>query len=201
MSQPPLDPDEIDRRLGQAGRQALVRLAWASVLAAVQSRPTPDTLVNSAPQIELFGAFVSLHRKGALRGCIGHVGQVASAATLVADAGRSAAIADPRFPAVEARELADLELEISLLTPLIRLDPGDLPDAVTVGRDGLVVEDGYHRGLLLPQVATEYGWNKERFLEETCRKAGLPRHAWKAAAHVSRFSALIIPGGIGPVSD
>lgn len=192
----PADPRTIDRALGEAGRAALVDIAWVAVERATSgARRPPRGAGQAGPQLPLFGAFVTLNRDGDLRGCIGMVGQVGPAAALVAEAAWSAAVSDPRFPPVTPEELGRLELEVSLLTPLEWLDARDLPGAVVPGTHGLVVEQGPHRGLLLPQVATDQGWDAPRFLDETCRKAGLPRDAWRTGAQVGRFAALVIPGG------
>jgi AmmeMemoRadiSam system protein A len=102
-----------------------------------------------------------------------------------------AATEDPRFPPVSVDELPDLALEVSVLGPLERIDPLN-PDAIVIGRHGLVAERGYRRGLLLPQVATEWGWNVEQFLRQTCLKAGLEANAWQHGARISRFEAEII---------
>lgn len=198
MDAPPVaDAAEIARLLGPAGQDALVRLAWSAVHAAAEGRVLPGEGVAEGPDLPLFGAFVTLSRGDRLRGCIGLVGRTGPAAELVAAAGRSATVEDPRFPPVEPDELDGLELEVSLLTPLEWLAPESLPEAVEVGRHGLVVELPPRRGLLLPQVAVEWAWDATQFLEEVCRKAGLPRHAWREGARVARFTALVLSGGRG----
>ncbi len=133
------------------------------------------------------GAFVTLHKHGTLRGCIGYVEAHKPLWQTVKEAAVQAAFADPRFPPVRADELEGLELEISALSPLERIkDPLDF----SVGRHGLVIRKGYHSGLLLPQVAVEHGWTKEQFLDWTCKKAGLSPGCWKhGEAEVYRFSA------------
>ncbi len=193
MDRPPVltDPDAIGNRLGPAGRAALLALARDAVECAARGTALEPARVDAAPQTVLYGAFVSLHRAGELRGCIGLVGRVGPAARLVADAAESATLRDPRFPRVTAGELAALDVEVSLLTPLEWLEPDALPGTVVVGRHGLVVELAPRRGLLLPQVATEYGWDAVQFLDETCRKAGLSAGAWRRGARVARFGALV----------
>ncbi len=195
---PIADADEISRLLGPEGRAALVDLAWAAVRAAVEGREVDPDIVARGPRHFLFGAFVTLTRAGRLRGCIGMLGRTGAAADLVADAGRAAATEDPRFAPVTPDELDEIELEISLLTPLEWLSPSALPDAVRVGEHGLLVELPPARGLLLPQVAVEWEWDAGRFLDETCRKAGLPRQAWREGARVARFGALVLAGGRAP---
>ncbi len=134
------------------------------------------------------GVFVSLHRHGELRGCIGHIESDAPLTRVVAQCAVAACSADPRFPAVTRGEVDEIEIELSLLGPL---EPAAGPADVEVGRHGLLVEMGRQRGLLLPQVATEWRWDAATFLAQTCRKAGLAEDAWQrgAAVKVWRFEA------------
>jgi AmmeMemoRadiSam system protein A len=132
------------------------------------------------------GAFITLHKHGELRGCIGHVEPTEPLRVVVPRCAVAAAATDPRFPAVGLDELDEIDVEISLLGPLI---PIAGPPDVVIGRDGLVVEKGWHRGLLLPQVAPEWGWNAETFFAQTCQKAGLPKDAWQHGAKIWRFEA------------
>lgn len=146
-------------------------------------------IIPSTDDIELQqlrGAFVTLHTQDdSLRGCIGIIEPVAPLVETIAYAAVSAALRDPRFPPVNLWELNNLTIEISVLSPL---QPAK-PDEVVVGTHGLVVEQGEHRGLLLPQVATEWGWTREQFLDHTCSKAGLPASAWRNGAKLSTFTA------------
>lgn len=191
--QPGHPADEIRKRIGPTAAAGLLELARETVRRAAEGRQDDPSLVTSRCQEPVFGTFVTLRTPdGRLRGCIGTLGQVGPAAELVARSARSSALSDPRFSPVTPAESRDVTVEVSLLTPLEILDPDDLPQAVEVGRDGLVVEQGEFRGLLLPQVATEHRWGAKTFLEETCRKAGLPRDAWRRGAEVSRFAAMII---------
>jgi AmmeMemoRadiSam system protein A len=136
------------------------------------------------------GLFVTLRRRdGALRGCIGLLSPDQGLEPTVVRCSIAAATEDPRFPAVEATELADLRIEISLLSAMI---PVSDPEEVEVGRDGLQIEKDGRRGLLLPQVAVQYGWDREEFLEEVCVKAGLGRSAWSGGALLHRFTAEIL---------
>ena len=133
------------------------------------------------------GAFVTLHARGELRGCIGHVEASRRLVDVVAECAVSAASADPRFPPVTASELLLVEIEVSVLGPL---EPVARIDEVEVGRHGLVVESGRRRGLLLPQVAREWEWDAVTFVAQTCRKAGLPQDAWPSGgATLLRFEA------------
>lgn len=131
------------------------------------------------------GAFVTLRRQGRLRGCIGYIQPTRPLYLTVAEAALAAAFQDRRFPPLELAELDAVEIEISLLSPYFEIHP----EEVEVGRHGLIVSQDAFRGLLLPQVAVEYGWDRERFLEETCCKAGLAPDAWKKGAHLEAFTA------------
>jgi AmmeMemoRadiSam system protein A len=122
------------------------------------------------------GAFVSLHSNGELRGCVGHIEADDVLGRVIPRCAVAAGSNDPRFPAVAEIELASLSVELSLLGPL---EPIEEPEAIDVGRHGLVVESGWRRGLLLPQVAIEWRWDPKTFLARACEKAGLPRDAWK----------------------
>lgn len=124
---------------------------------------------------EHLGAFVTLKRHGRLRGCIGHIVGDKPLRETIAEMAQAAAFNDPRFEPLTQEELAQLDVEISILSPLRPCTPDD----VVPGRHGLLVRRGGHSGLLLPQVAGEYGWDRNTFLAQTCRKAGLPQTAWQ----------------------
>ena len=134
------------------------------------------------------GAFVTLKKKGELRGCIGYIVSDMPLYQTVIDAAISAATRDPRFQPLEANELDEVTLEISVLSP---------PKVVTnveeieVGKHGIIITQGFNRGLLLPQVATEQGWDRDTFLQHTCFKAGLPPNAWEKEATIEVFSAQV----------
>jgi hypothetical protein len=169
-----------------AQKLALVNIAREAVKGAAGA---PSAIVDvSGVFPEASGAFVTLKRGGRLRGCIGTLECRRSLADEIARVAVSAAREDPRFAPLRADELDGLEIEVSVLGPLEEIDPAD-PAAIDVGRHGLVVQEGHRRGLLLPQVATEWGWNREEFLSQTCVKAGLPPGAWRTGARVSRFAA------------
>ena len=136
------------------------------------------------------GVFVTLHRQGRLRGCIGYLEAMKPLLAAVQEMAVAAAFRDPRFQPLRQEELADLDVEISVLSPMCRIKN---IEEIQVGRDGLYIERGPYRGLLLPQVATEYGWDRLTFLKQTCVKAGLPQDAWEdPAARISIFSATIL---------
>jgi len=122
------------------------------------------------------GAFVTLKKSGRLRGCIGYIEAIKPLAETIGEMAKAAAFSDWRFEQVRADELSAIEIEISVLSPLFEVRD---PSTIVVGTHGLVVSRGTHRGLLLPQVPVEWGWNRETFLAETCVKAGLPESAWK----------------------
>ena len=135
------------------------------------------------------GLFVTLTKNGMLRGCIGYIQAIKPIYAAVSEMAVSAALKDPRFPPVSSKEVSQLSIEISVLTPLEKIDN---PEVISVGRDGIFIKKGLYSGLLLPQVATEYGWDREKFIEETCHKAGLPSNAYKdPETEIFIFQALI----------
>ncbi|MBI5518726.1 MAG: AmmeMemoRadiSam system protein A [Desulfovibrio sp.] len=136
---------------------------------------TPPEPASALPRMEL-GAFVTLKRQGNLRGCIGNIIGQGPLFQTVWNMARAAAFEDPRFQPLGPGELADLDIEISILGPVL---PCPDPELVEVGRHGLIVRQGMRQGLLLPQVPVEWGWDRLQFLAQTCRKAGLPAQAWK----------------------
>jgi AmmeMemoRadiSam system protein A len=160
---------------------------------AIAAHVNPHSAVHSAirdlqsatPQRRA-GAFVTIHHRGDLRGCIGHIEASEPLGRVVARCAIAACSADPRFKPITPAELDEIGVEISVLGPLESIAG---PQDIEVGRHGLVVEDGWHRGLLLPQVATERQWDAGTFLSETCRKAGLSRDAWRHGATLWRFEA------------
>jgi AmmeMemoRadiSam system protein A len=162
-------------------RRWLLRLARSTIEARLAGRPLPNEAPPDGPLTEARGAFVTLTAGGSLRGCIGHVVGVDPLWLSVRVNAVNAALHDPRFPPVGRAELAGLAIEISALTPLRRVaGPAD----IVVGRDGIVIERGAARGLLLPQVGERYGWTAAEFLDQTCRKAGLRPGCWREADSV-----------------
>jgi uncharacterized protein len=170
-------------------RKTLLQIARDSIAAALEGR-RPD--LNRYPIDEALrrpaGAFVTLNdEQGELRGCIGSIQPVAPLAQAVSSSAISAALRDPRFYPVEPKELSKLHLEISVMGPIERVSD---VNEIEVGRDGLIISRGPYAGLLLPQVATDYGWDRETFLSQTCIKAGLPTGAWRLPdTRIERFSA------------
>jgi AmmeMemoRadiSam system protein A len=160
-------------------------LARRALTAHVTGAPMPEEESNDV-LLRPAGAFVTLHCRGDLRGCIGCVEANEPLGRVVARCAVSAGTSDPRFPAVTPAELAHIDIEISILGPLESIST---LEHIEIGRHGLIVELGCRRGLLLPQVATEWKWNRETFVAQTCRKADLPPDAWKTGAQIWRFEA------------
>lgn len=134
------------------------------------------------------GAFVTLHNQGRLRGCIGLFSATQPLHETICDMAYSAAFKDPRFPPLSAAELRQIDLEISVLSPLRKI--ADINE-IEVGKHGIYITKGFNRGVLLPQVAVEHKWNKFTFLEQTCYKAGLSGNSWQSGADVYVFTAVI----------
>jgi AmmeMemoRadiSam system protein A len=165
----------------------LLDLARRCLEARVRRQPKPVIECRAALDVHR-GAFVSIHAADDLRGCLGRLEADRTVADVVAHLAAVVADSDPRFPPVTPEELPTLVIEISVLTP--ECEVADVAE-IEVGRHGLIVEQGSRRGLLLPQVATEYGWDRETFLDHTCVKAGLPPDAWRQGARVFRFEAQV----------
>jgi AmmeMemoRadiSam system protein A len=166
-------------------RKTLLDLAYRAMTAAVKGERVPDP--DPVPLPDASGVFVTIKRRGQLRGCLGTLQNQRGLAGEVARCAVESASEDPRFPPVAPEELPELAVEVSVLGPLEEIDPN--PGGFTVGVHGLMVEQDFRRGLLLPQVATEWGWTPEQFLRQTCVKAGLPPDAWHRGARVFRFTA------------
>ena len=177
-------------------KRKLIDIAWKSIRRAVCATGSDSSERLAAGDqaggalSEPSGAFVTLRRNKVLRGCLGWiVSEAPLAETVYEIAGRSAT-EDPRFPSVTEDELDEISVEISVLSPLKEISS---IEEIKVGTHGLFIHAGMHRGLLLPQVAVEYNWDRNQFLEETCVKAGLPRDQWKhTETRIYIFSAEII---------
>jgi AmmeMemoRadiSam system protein B/AmmeMemoRadiSam system protein A len=174
--------------LSAEAKADLLRLARSALTEYVGKQAVVEDRTGRAELATPRGAFVTLTKRGALRGCIGFIEPVAPLGRAVIQAAIYAAAEDPRFPPVAPSELKDLRIEISVLTPLREIDN---PREVKVGTHGLVVERDGRRGLLLPQVPVENGWDRETFLEEGSLKAGLPRDAWRRGAKLFVFEAIV----------
>jgi len=169
-----------------ADRQTLLGIAREAITVSLGGEADPATARNG--QVDRHaGAFVTLHTGGELRGCIGHVEADKALADVVASCAVAAAKSDPRFTPIGRGELDALDIEISVLGGF---EPVHSLADIDVGRHGLLVEDGWRRGLLLPQVAPEWGWDAAQFAAQTCRKAGLATDAWPSrGATLYRFEA------------
>ena len=165
-------------------RNILLQLAHDSIISALERKEislVPPTSHLAEPR----GVFTSLYLHGELRGCVGYVLPIGSVFEAVAATARAAAFEDSRFYSVRPAEAPHLQIELSILT----LPEPISPDAIEIGRHGLLISLGGFRGLLLPQVPVEHGWDRVTFLEQTCRKAGLPRDAWQKGAKIEAFTA------------
>lgn len=169
-------------------KKELLRLAKRAVETYVRENKVLAEETANPNFLAARGAFVTLKRRGELRGCIGFTDPIMPLAQAVVRCAILAATQDPRFAPVSEAELRGLGYEVSVLSPLQKIDD---PRLVRVGRHGLVVSWGESRGLLLPQVAVENGWDREEFLAQACLKAGLPRDAWKKGAEIHVFEALV----------
>ncbi len=176
-------PSESQRKLME-----LSRLALENFVRGIKRQR--EEIDDPYLQSREYGAFVSLHKKEELRGCIGNCAPKARLFETVTEMTEAAASRDPRVKPVSKKELAEIRIDITVLSPL---QPVGDPLALKIGQHGFYVASGDKRGVLLPQVATQYGWDIETFLEQTCLKAGLRKNAWKDSdTQMSGFTALII---------
>ncbi len=168
-------------------KKTLHDLARATIRARAMGESLPVIPTHADALCRKTGAFVSLHRRGMLRGCIGYVEAVMPLAQAVQDMALSAAFQDPRFDPLTVEELKDLDIEISVLTPFEKITD---PERIEVGLHGLMIRKGAMSGLLLPQVPVQFGWDRQAFLSQTCQKAGLGPDAWQDSdAELFVFSA------------
>lgn len=190
MSQPQPNPVAVQSPISPQGefssdeRALLLRLAHESILSALEGRE----ILLSPPNAHLAeprGVFTTLHLQDQLRGCVGYVLPVCPLYSAVAETARAAAFEDARFYPVTIDESRVLAVELSILSPPQAIDP----QQVEVGRHGLLISMAGRRGLLLPQVPMEHRWDHITFLQQTCRKAGLPMDAWQRGATVEAFTA------------
>jgi len=193
MSQQPENPDSSvsnsatappERQFSPEERALLLRLAHDSINSALKGCEI-STDAPTEHLAEARGAFTTVYINGVLRGCVGYVYPIAAVYRTIAETARAAAFEDSRFDPVTEEEARDLTVHISVLSPLQPVTA----EEVEVGRHGLLVSQGGRRGLLLPQVPVEHGWDRETFLEQTCRKAGLPANAWQLGAVLEAFTA------------
>jgi AmmeMemoRadiSam system protein B/AmmeMemoRadiSam system protein A len=176
-------------RLSDAQQQVLLRVARTAAEAQVSKPPPSETVLEDPALQRLSAVFVTLRVRGELRGCIGQLRADTELIRAVEEKSIAAASADPRFPSLGEDELADLTVEISILSPLQRVAE---PEEIVVGKHGLAIFDHGKKGVLLPKVAAERGWGRRELLENTCLKAGLPADGWKGQAALYRFETLEI---------
>jgi len=166
----------VDLGLNEEEKRTLHHIAKTVIENKARGKTVPDFKIESPVLKENRGAFVTIHKRGQLRGCIGYIEGRGPLHKTIEEMAEAAAFRDPRFTPVKEKELPELELEISVLTPLKKIKD---VNEIQVGKHGIYIKKEWYSGLLLPQVATEYGWDRQTFLEHTCQKAGLPSNAWK----------------------
>jgi len=166
----------VDLGLSEEEKKTLHHIAKTVIENKARGKDLPEFKIESPVLKENRGAFVTLQKKGQLRGCIGYIEGHGPLHNTIKEMAEAAAFRDPRFSPVKEKELVELEIEISVLTPLRRVKD---VNEIQVGTHGIYIKKGWNSGLLLPQVATEYGWDRQTFLDHTCQKAGLPFAAWK----------------------
>ncbi len=176
-----------ETKLTTEEKKELMAIARKSVAKKLEGRDfNPSSDLEGLQQKA--GAFVTIHKEGALRGCIGNFISNAPLYQTVSEMALSAAFKDPRFTPLKIKELNKIDFEISVLSPLREIT--DISE-IEVGKHGIYITKDYDRGVLLPQVATEYGWDRETFLSHTCTKAGLAENEWKKDVKIEIFSAQI----------
>ncbi len=174
----------LERTYPPAGSRRADRASQGGAGPTLNARPFQGRIAEPG------GAFVTIRIHHELRGCIGYIESQSPLGEVVAEVAEKAALEDPRFPPLSREELEGAQLEISVLSPL---RPVARVEEIEVGKHGLLIEYGHRRGLLLPQVPGEFGWDREEFLENTARKAGLPADTWKdPAATIYAFTAEIL---------
>jgi len=188
-----VSPPAGDRYLADAEREELLQIARRAATTWLREGRIPDESPASDKLNAPGAAFVTLTQEGQLRGCIGYTEARAPLYRTVQECAVASATEDPRFLPLSPDEIGSVRIEISVLTPLLPIRP----DAVDVGVHGLMVRRGGRRGLLLPQVPAEYGWDRETFLAQVCIKAGLPLDAWRTGAELYSFTAEVFAEGEG----
>jgi AmmeMemoRadiSam system protein A len=179
-----LAPKVAAQEFSEEEHAQLLRLAHDSIVSAFDRRDLP--IDAPTPRFaELRGAFTSIYLHSQLRGCVGYVLPTFSLYRTVTETARAAAFNDTRFQSITKDEAPNLEIELSILSAPQPIQP----EAIEIGRHGLIVGQHGHRGLLLPQVPIEHHWDRITFLEQTCRKAGLPSDAWQKGASLQAFTA------------
>ena len=177
----------MDFSLTENEKTILLSTARESITSRLEKR-TPNYPIPLDSLQTPLGSFVTLHIEGNLRGCIGHMLPVKALIEDVKILARESAFHDPRFPELSIKELELIDIEISVLSPL----EISSPDKIIVGKHGIIMKNGYNSGVLLPQVPTEQGWDREEFLSYTCRKAGMQEDCWKDQhTQIETFTAVV----------
>ncbi len=173
--------------LSERDRKILLKIARDTIHAVARGMPPPAFSANSPALEEERGAFVTIHtREGRLRGCIGVFQSNSPLHETVRDMAVAAAKDDPRFSPVREEELPNIRIEVSVLSPLKKINS---VEEIEVGRHGIYLVKGFNRGVLLPQVAVEHGFDRYQFLDQTCLKAGLAPDSWREGADIYIFEA------------
>lgn len=178
----------VEKSLSPAEQSQLLKIAREAIIDAVTGRTARPKATANGNLLLKRGCFVTLHLHGRLRGCIGTFSADRPLHSVVREMAVSAATRDPRFYPVNADEIEDIRLEISVLSPLRKIDS---IEEIQVGVHGLYIEKNLFHGVLLPQVATEQGWDRTTFLSQTCLKAGLDKDGWQSEADIYVFSAQV----------
>lgn len=175
--------------LSEKHKQVLLEIARKTIESAVLGHRYETPAIKDKTLNNKCGAFVTIHSNGRLRGCIGNVVGDAPLFRTVSMMAAEASMRDPRFPPLRAGELEEIDIEISVLTPLRKIEN---IEEIEVGKHGILIKKGFYQGLLLPQVAGEYGWDRTGFLENTCMKAGLSKDCYlKKDTEILIFSAIV----------
>jgi AmmeMemoRadiSam system protein A len=185
MASPDCKPCSPGAEYSPEERAFLLNLAHRAIEAVLQGKNNLESTLPGPHLAEPRAAFTTLHLEGRLRGCVGYVAAIYPLYRTIMETAVSAAFHDTRFSPVQADEAPRLTIEISVLSPLFPIKP----EEIQIGKHGLVISTEGRRGLLLPQVPVEHGWDLLTFLVQTCRKAGLPTDAWKRGAILEAFSA------------
>jgi len=176
--------------LSEKNAETLLAIAREAIVHQVKTLPFQPTPREEKALVQKAGCFVTIKQDGRLRGCIGSFQTERPLFQEVAAMAVASASKDPRFHPLEEEELDNFSLEISVLSPLEKIEE---IEQIEVGTHGIYIEKNFSRGVLLPQVATDYGWDRETFLQQTCLKAGLPTDAWQTVdADIYIFSAQVI---------
>lgn len=172
--------------LSETEKGKLLVIARQSIVNHIKGGQVAKFDVTEENLMANHGCFVTIRIEGKLRGCLGQFTSDKPLHYLVREMAIAAATRDPRFYPLRSDDLENIDLEISVLSPLKKVDS---IEEIEVGKHGLYIEKNFYRGVLLPQVAVEYGWDRNTFLEQTCLKAGLEKNAWKEEADIYIFSA------------